>query len=166
MLRSTAIQDIYIEPGASLVRDGGVFVASVVDFIDTDGQSVAVLDTSVNHMPEVFEYCDLPDIEPDVIGHRDDLPAGEGFGMCSPAAPASPAICSAATGSLSRSRSARASSSRPWGPIHWSRHTCSTASPCQTSISKELTGLLCCAGLRASRTSPASIIWPIATRKD
>ena len=80
MLRSTAIQDIYIEPGASLVRDGGVFVASVVDFIDTDGQSVAVLDTSVNHMPEVFEYCDLPDIEPDVIGHRDDLPAGEGFG--------------------------------------------------------------------------------------
>ena len=80
MLRSTAIQDIYIEPGASLVRDGGVFVASVVDFIDSDGQSVAVLDTSVNHMPEVFEYCDLPDIEPDVIGHRDDLPAGEGFG--------------------------------------------------------------------------------------
>jgi len=80
MLRSMAIQDIYIEPGASLVRDGGVFVASVVDFVDTDGQSVAVLDTSVNHMPEVFEYCDLPDIEPDVIGHRDDLPAGEGFG--------------------------------------------------------------------------------------
>ena len=68
MLRSTtAIQDIYIEPGAALVRDGGAFVASVVDLIDTDGRTVAVLDTSVNHMPEVFEYSDLPGIEPDVL---------------------------------------------------------------------------------------------------
>ena len=80
LLRSTAIQDIYIEPGAALVRDGGAFVASVVDLIDTDGRTVAVLDTSVNHMPEVFEYGDLPGIEPEVLGHRDDLPAGEGFG--------------------------------------------------------------------------------------
>jgi carboxynorspermidine decarboxylase len=76
---TTAIEEIYIEPGAALVRDGGIFVASVVDLIDTDGRSVAVLDTSVNHMPEVFEYCDLPGIEPEVLGHRDDLPAGEGF---------------------------------------------------------------------------------------
>jgi hypothetical protein len=30
-------------------------------------------------MPEV-EYGDLPGIEPEVLGHRDDLPAGEGFG--------------------------------------------------------------------------------------
>jgi carboxynorspermidine decarboxylase len=76
---TTAIEEIYIEPGAALVRDGGAFVASVVDLIETDGGTVAVLDTSVNHMPEVFEYCDLPGIEPDVHGHRDDLPAGEGF---------------------------------------------------------------------------------------
>jgi carboxynorspermidine decarboxylase len=79
LLRSTAVQDIYIEPGAALVRDGGAFVASVVDLIDTDGRTVAVLDTSVNHMPEVFEYSDLPDIEPKVLGDRDDLPVGEGF---------------------------------------------------------------------------------------
>ena len=77
---TTAIEDIYIEPGAALVRDGGAFVASVVDLIDTDDGTVAVLDTSVNHMPEVFEYSDLPGIEPEVLGHRDDLPAGEGFG--------------------------------------------------------------------------------------
>jgi carboxynorspermidine decarboxylase len=80
LLRSTAIEHIYIEPGAALVRDGGTFVASVVDLIDTDGRTVAVLDTSVNHMPEVFEYSDLPSIKPEVLGHRDDLPAGEGFG--------------------------------------------------------------------------------------
>jgi carboxynorspermidine decarboxylase len=80
LLRSTtAIQDIYIEPGAALVRYGGDFVASVVDLIDSDDGLVAVLDTSVNHMPEVFEYRDLPGIEPDVLGHRDDLHAGEGF---------------------------------------------------------------------------------------
>jgi carboxynorspermidine decarboxylase len=80
LLRSTAIQNIYIEPGAALVRDGGIFVASVVDLIDSDGQTVAVLDTSVNHMPEVFEYSDLPGFEPEVLGHRDDLTTGEGFG--------------------------------------------------------------------------------------
>jgi carboxynorspermidine decarboxylase len=79
LLGSTAIQDVYIEPGAALVRDGGAFVASVVDLIDTDGGTVAVLDTSVNHMPEVFEYSDLTGNEPDVLGHRNDLPAGEGF---------------------------------------------------------------------------------------
>ena len=80
MLKSTtAIEDIYIEPGAGLVRDGGAFAASVVDLIDTDGGTVAVLDTSVNHMPEIFEYSDLPGIEPDVVGHRSDLPADEGF---------------------------------------------------------------------------------------
>jgi carboxynorspermidine decarboxylase len=79
LLRSTGMQDIYIEPGAALVREGGCFVASVVDLIVTDDGTVAVLDTSVNHMPEVFEYCDLPGIAPDVLGHCDDLPAGEGF---------------------------------------------------------------------------------------
>jgi carboxynorspermidine decarboxylase len=41
---------------------------------------VAVLDTSVNHMPEVWEYSDVPDVEPEVLGHRDDLPTSEGFG--------------------------------------------------------------------------------------
>ena len=76
---TTAIKDVYIEPGAALVRDGGTLVASVVELFDTEGGTVAVLDTSVNHMPEVFEYSDLPGIEPDVLGHRDDLPAGEGF---------------------------------------------------------------------------------------
>jgi carboxynorspermidine decarboxylase len=80
LLRSTAIQDIYIEPGKGLVRDGGIFVASVVDLIDSEGRSVAVLDTSVNHMPEILEFSDLPDIEPEVLGERGDLPAAEGFG--------------------------------------------------------------------------------------
>ena len=158
LLRSTAIQDIYIEPGAALVRDGGAFVASVVDLIDTDGRTVAVLDTSVNHMPEVFEYSDLPGIEPEVLGHRDDLPAGEGFGYVLAGSTCLAGDLFGTYRSPSRWRSVRASCSRLWALIPWSRPTCSTASPCRTSIWKWATVLSCCVGLRASRTSPASTI--------
>ena len=35
---------------------------------EREGSLVAVLDTTVNHMPEVFEYG----FEPDVLGHDDD----------------------------------------------------------------------------------------------
>ena len=55
---------IFIEPGAAIVRHAGYFVASVVDLFYSDKQRIAVLDTSVNHMPEVFEY----QFEPDVFG--------------------------------------------------------------------------------------------------
>ncbi len=56
---------LFMEPGASLVRRAGCFVASVVDLFSSDGRQVAVLDTSVNHMPEVFEYQFLPEVEGD-----------------------------------------------------------------------------------------------------
>ena len=59
--------EIIIEPGAAFVRDSGYIVASVLDLFTSDGKEVAVLDTSVNHMPEVFEY----QFRPDVLGHRD-----------------------------------------------------------------------------------------------
>ena len=58
---------IFLEPGAAVVRKCGSLVASVVDLFESDGQEVAVLDTSVNHMPEVFEY----QFQPDVLGHRE-----------------------------------------------------------------------------------------------
>ena len=57
---------IFMEPGAAFVRKCGSLLTSVVDLFESDGQEVAVLDTSVNHMPEVFEY----QFEPDVLGHR------------------------------------------------------------------------------------------------
>jgi carboxynorspermidine decarboxylase len=55
---------VFLEPGASLVRRAGQLVASVVDLFTSGDRQVAVLDTSVNHMPEVFEY----QYEPDVVG--------------------------------------------------------------------------------------------------
>lgn len=58
---------IFLEPGAAVVRKCGSLVASVVDLFESDGREIAVLDTSVNHMPEVFEY----QFQPDVLGHRE-----------------------------------------------------------------------------------------------
>jgi carboxynorspermidine decarboxylase len=53
---------VFFEPGKAIVGDAGYIVASVVDVFDSDAQSVAVLDTTVNHMPEVFEYQYKPHV--------------------------------------------------------------------------------------------------------
>ena len=69
---------VILEPGASLVRDGGFLVASVIDIFRSDGDNVAVLDTSVNHAPEVLEYYHLEDDEsgpyPSLAGHAAAAP--------------------------------------------------------------------------------------------
>lgn len=53
---------VYLEPGKSVVDDAGLLVASVIDTFESDGKSIAVLDTSVNHLPEVFEYQRSPQL--------------------------------------------------------------------------------------------------------
>jgi carboxynorspermidine decarboxylase len=60
--------EVFIEPGASIVRDAGYLIATVLDIFSSDGQSVAVLDTSVNHLPEVFEY----EYQPEVVDSAPD----------------------------------------------------------------------------------------------
>lgn len=60
--------DVFIEPGATMVREAGFIVSSVIDIFANDGQTIAILDTTVNHMPEVYEY----QFEPAVLGHSDD----------------------------------------------------------------------------------------------
>lgn len=54
--------EIFIEPGKGIVGKAGYIVSSIVDIFESDGKNVAVLDTTVNHMPEVFEYQFKPDI--------------------------------------------------------------------------------------------------------
>lgn len=71
-LRSRTGLEVFIEPGAALVRHAVTYVASVVDRFERDGRCIAVLDGTVNHMPEVFEYQDVEDNEPWVSGHTDD----------------------------------------------------------------------------------------------
>ena len=56
--------EVIIEPGNFLVRDSGYLISSVIDLFWRDGRNIAILDTTVNHLPEVFEY----QYEPDVCG--------------------------------------------------------------------------------------------------
>jgi carboxynorspermidine decarboxylase len=58
---------ITIEPGACLVRSACCYVSTILDIVQSNGASIAILDLSVNHWPEVFEY----QFEPNVLGHVD-----------------------------------------------------------------------------------------------
>ena len=62
--------EVFVEPGSGLVRSAGFLVSSVLDVFDVDGRQIAVLDTTVNHMPEVLEF----DYQPGVVGQCEDGP--------------------------------------------------------------------------------------------
>lgn len=62
--------DVYFEPGRAIVGDAGVIVSSVVDITESGKKKIAILDTSVNHMPEVFEYQYRPDIKEESASGR------------------------------------------------------------------------------------------------
>ena len=68
MIRERFGATVFMEPGAGLVRAAGFLVATVLDIFDVDGYNTAVLDTTVNHIPEVLEF----DYQPDVLGATDD----------------------------------------------------------------------------------------------
>lgn len=54
--------DIFFEPGKAIVGQAGYLIASVIDLFDSDNKTVAVLDTTINHLPEVFEYQYTPEV--------------------------------------------------------------------------------------------------------
>ncbi len=54
--------EIFIEPGKAIVGNAGYIVTTVIDSFNSDGKKVAVLDTTVNHNPEVFEYQKKPEL--------------------------------------------------------------------------------------------------------
>jgi carboxynorspermidine decarboxylase len=57
---------VFIEPGKAIVGQAGYLSATVIDLFKSDGKNIAVLDTSVNHNPEVFEY----QVQPELINHE------------------------------------------------------------------------------------------------
>ncbi|MDO9107094.1 MAG: carboxynorspermidine decarboxylase [Methylovulum sp.] len=59
-LKSQYALDVYIEPGKAVVDRCGYLLTTVIDSFASDGKTIAVLDTSVNHHPEVFEYQRQP----------------------------------------------------------------------------------------------------------
>ena len=67
LLRTTYGLEVFIEPGAAFVRSAGYIITTVLDLFTNGGQEIAILDTTVNHLPEVLEF----DFEPDVLGHDD-----------------------------------------------------------------------------------------------
>ena len=72
--------EIYVEPGNAIVGKAGHLMATVIDLFTSGGKQVAVLDTSVNHLPEVFEYQRPPELaEHDPEG---DYPALLAGGTC------------------------------------------------------------------------------------
>jgi carboxynorspermidine decarboxylase len=54
--------EIYIEPGKGIIGNAAILIASVIDVFESDGKTIAILDTSINHNPEVFEYQRSPEI--------------------------------------------------------------------------------------------------------
>ncbi|QSA96976.1 carboxynorspermidine decarboxylase [Methylococcus sp. EFPC2] len=62
-LRANYGLEVFFEPGNALVGRAGYLVASVIDRFESDGRIVAVLDTSINHLPEVFEYQKRPELD-------------------------------------------------------------------------------------------------------
>lgn len=69
-LRARRRVKVFIEPGKAMVGKAGSLVTSVIDRFERDGKAVAVLDSGVHHLPEVFEYQKTPS----VAGHRSDGP--------------------------------------------------------------------------------------------
>ena len=60
-----------------MVNHAGHLAATVIDSFISDGKTIAILDTSVNHNPEVFEYQRQPELhEHDPKGHHCAILAG------------------------------------------------------------------------------------------
>ncbi len=69
-LKSRHGLEVFIEPGSAFVRDAGFLVSTVLDLIEYSGKTIAVLDTTVNHLPESFEYEWRPEVLLDIEGGR------------------------------------------------------------------------------------------------
>jgi carboxynorspermidine decarboxylase len=54
--------DVYIEPGKAITGGAGYLVSTVIDLIESKNKIIAVLDTTINHLTEVFEYQYQPKV--------------------------------------------------------------------------------------------------------
>lgn len=68
LLSNSQPLSLFMEPGEFLVGSAGYLVSRVVDIFQNASRQIAVLDTSINHLPECFEY----QFEPDVLNAVED----------------------------------------------------------------------------------------------
>ncbi len=61
-LRSEFGVEVFIEPGTALTQQSGFLVSETLDIFRNGDADVAVLDTTTSHLPEVFEYDYIPDV--------------------------------------------------------------------------------------------------------
>jgi carboxynorspermidine decarboxylase len=54
--------DVYIEPGKAITGRAGYLVSRVIDLIESKNKKIVMLDATINHLPEVFEYQYKPDV--------------------------------------------------------------------------------------------------------
>jgi carboxynorspermidine decarboxylase len=54
--------DVFIEPGEAIVGNTGYIVSSVVDLFESEDTMLAILDTTVNHIPSAFDYQCQPSV--------------------------------------------------------------------------------------------------------
>ncbi|MDC9729057.1 MAG: carboxynorspermidine decarboxylase [Methyloprofundus sp.] len=54
--------EVYLEPGKDIVNKAVSLVTTVIDCFESDGKTIAVLDSSINHNPEVFEFQRVPEV--------------------------------------------------------------------------------------------------------
>ncbi len=54
--------DLFIEPGTAAVRNSAFLVSTIVDIFESEEQTIAVLDTTLNHMQEVLVYGFKPHV--------------------------------------------------------------------------------------------------------
>lgn len=69
-LKSKFQLETFFEPGGGIVNSTGYLVSTVLDIVGPANEMTAVLDTSVNHLPESLEFG----YEPDVFGDTDEGP--------------------------------------------------------------------------------------------
>ncbi len=76
-LRNEYGLEVFIEPGNAVVGKAGYLLATVIDCFKSDGKDIAILDASVNHHPQVFEYQRQPELcEHDANGCHSSILAG------------------------------------------------------------------------------------------
>lgn len=70
------IEKIILEPGFGVVNAAGSLTATITDVFSKHGKTIAILDTTINHLPEVLEFGYSPELAPQNEGEFPCLLAG------------------------------------------------------------------------------------------
>lgn len=69
-LKTHFAEEVFLEPGKALVGNAAYLYTRVLDRFNSDGKTLLILDTSVNHHPEVFEYQIKPSLLTEAVDGR------------------------------------------------------------------------------------------------